>query len=305
MRKINRIILFGDSFIEGVGCYHKLESDGKMNYNKIPTENTKEKINHNNLNSWEYLKNYFPNIEVLNYGINGSSNYESFELLINFIKKDYKEDDLILLGFTSKLRDFPRQFNFIYNQSEINLLHNENPIINNPLAFDKYNKLNFVTNFDDFDISMSNLEKELTNEFIISYSNHIHSNSHMKHIANTNYLFLQLFVKKYNINLICFDLFENYIQGDFKFKVDNNIYINYNSSKNNSMLNYLIEYESIYGYPEEFKSNMDYCVSYFEDNFTYKIEDSNFKFQVVHLNQLGYKVFIKYLCEDILLKRYK
>lgn len=302
MRKINRIILFGDSFIQGMGCYHKLESDGRMSYNKIPQQNTNEIISYNNLNSWEYLKNYFPNVEVLNYGIDGASNYRAFELLMNFIKKDYREDDLILLGFTSKLRDFQNQFNFIYNQPGINVLHNDNPIIGNPLAFDKYNKLNFLTNFD---IPLSNLEKELTNEFIISYSNLIHSNSHMKYIANTNYLFLQLFVKKYNINLICFDLFENYIEDDFKFEIDTDIYVNYNSSKNDSMLNYLIEYESAYGYPDEFKSDMKHCVSYFENNFTYQIKDSDFKFEVVHPNQLGYNLFINYFCENILLKRYK
>lgn len=299
MKKINRIILFGDSFIQGVGCYHKLENDGRMNYNTIPTEDIEQIIRHRNLSSWEYLKNYFPNVEVINYGINGSSNYESYELLSKFIVNEYKDTDLILLGFTSKLRDFPRQFNFIFNLPGSELLKEDNPILVNPISFDKYQKRNFLEELDD---SFSDKEKIVTEEFKIKFINDVYNDEMNEYISNTNYLFLQTFVENYDINLICFDLFEKYISNDVKFNINKDIYINYNGK---SMFEYLLEYESKFGFPILFKPHMKYTVSYFEKNnsFLDELDETNIK--VTHLNQIGYQVYIDYFCEEFLLKKYK
>ena len=109
MKKIERVILFGDSFIQGTGCFHKLETDGRMIYHHYNENRNTELIKFQNYEA--YTKNilkYFPNIEVINFARDGFSNYESFDELNKFFKNDYRKTDLILFGFTSKFRDFSK-----------------------------------------------------------------------------------------------------------------------------------------------------------------------------------------------------
>mgnify|MGYP000430232353 CR=1 FL=1 len=108
MKQINRIVLFGDSFIQGTGCFYKLESDGRMvNHPSVNDHHNMELKKFQNENSWYiHLKKYFPNVDIINYGKDGCSNYEQFQNFRNYFHEIHKPDDLILFGFTSKYRDF-------------------------------------------------------------------------------------------------------------------------------------------------------------------------------------------------------
>ena len=307
MKKINRVVLFGDSFIQGTGCFHELMSDGKMVYNKFEENRDKRLRNFQNEESWgKNIKKYYPNIEVLNYGLDGYSNYESFTELNIYLKNDYKDTDLILFGFTSKFRDFSKSQKFVWSiEPNSGFLHDDNPIINNPLAWEKddyyLNKNYFaLKGYNEYDNSKE--EQKLTKKFILDYTNFIHNDIHLDYIAKTNYLFLQHWVETYDINFHCFDLFENYVFGNIgNFSINNKIYINYNNHRNESLLNFLIQEES--ENPLEYDTPMK--VSYFEANNSFENVENIRNTNLVHPNQFGYEKIVDKIYLDVLSKKYK
>ena len=305
MKKINRIILFGDSFIQGTGCFNKLESDGRMVYNYYEDNRDIKLIEFQNYEAYtKNLLKYFPNVEVINFARDGYSNYESFDKLNNYFQKDYRQSDLILFGFTSKFRDFSKSTQFIWNTYPY-LLNEENPLIHNPLAWDKrdfdLNKNYWARNhYPEYDEAV--IEKDLTNKFLIDYTNHIHNDYFLEYISKTNYIFIQNWVESNEINFHCFDLFENYVVGNIgNFEINTDIYINYNNHRNESMLFYLINNEHD-GIDERFS---EYTVSFFESNNSFINTNGVKNTELVHPNQFGYKKYINYLCEEFLIKKYK
>ena len=305
MKKIDRIILFGDSFIQGTGCFNKLESDGRMVYEDGIDNRDPKLIQFQNYEAYtKNLLEYFPNVEVINFGRDGYSNYESFDKLNNYFQKDYRQSDLILFGFTSKFRDFSKSTQFIWNTYPY-LLNEENPLIHNPLAWDKrdfdLNKNYWARNhYPEYDEAV--IEKDLTNKFLIDYTNHIHNDYFLEYIAKTNYIFIQNWVESNEINFHCFDLFENYVVGNIgNFEINTDIYINYNNHRNESMLFYLINNEHD-GIDERFSQH---TVSFFESNNSFINTNKVKNTELVHPNQFGYEKYVNYLCEEFLIKKYK
>jgi hypothetical protein len=310
VKKINRIILFGDSFIQGTGCFNKLEDDGRMVYHNHDNNRDSDLIKFQNNEGWgNNLKNYFPNVDIINYARDGYSNYESFTELNKYFINDYQETDLILFGFTSKFRDFSQSIKFIYN-THPPLLDEDNPLTFNPLAWDKKDfhlNQNFWAQKNYPKVSYSSKEKKLSDKFILDYTSYVHDDTHLDYIAKTNYVFIQNWVQEYNINFHCFDLFENYIVGNIgNFEINNDIYINYNNHQNNSLLSYLIEKEM----EDEFEGlnkNTEFYVSYFERNMSFLNDTMDIvkNTELVHPNQFGYKKIIDKIAQDILIKKYK
>lgn len=310
MKQINRIVLFGDSFIQGTGCFYKLESDGRMvNHPSVNEYHDMELKKFQNENSWSiHLKKYFPNVDIINYGKDGCSNYDQFVNFRNYFHETYKPTDLILFGFTSKYRDFSRQFKFMWNPNHTPLLSEDNPINNNPLAWDK---LNYTITGSTFAIpgydmsSISESERKLSNQFILDYVSHVHNDEYLNYSAKANYVFLQNFVKFNNLNFHCFDLFENYVEGRIgEYEIDTSIYLNYNSDRNDSMLDYLIDYEKNNGMPDEYSIDKPFKVSYFEDNHSYLNNNRTDILRTMHPNQFGYEKWIDYISSNILTKKY-
>ena len=309
MIQIDRIILFGDSFIQGAGCFSRMESDGRMITADVFNESSSDKlIEFQKDESWgKNLKKYFPKCDIINFGLNGCSNYEQFQHFINYFHNVHKPTDLILFGFTSKYRDFSKQFKFMWNTGHPTLLSEENPINNNPLAWDK-NQFEISGNEfarSGYSDNISDDERKLSNEFILDYVTNIHDTKQLNYMANTNYIFMQNFSKFHNLNFHCFDLFENYVEGKIgDFLIDTNMYINYNSVYDKSMLRYLIEYECENGRPDEYSVGKSFIVSYFQDNQTYLDSIDDIK-KIHHPNQFGYEKWVDYMCTNFLTKKYK
>lgn len=305
MKEINRIILFGDSFIQGTGCYHRLEEDGRMVYHLYDDNLNFELKSYQNKVGWgDNLKKYFPNVEVINYGVDGFSNYQSFEQMNHYFKKDHKKTDLILFGFTSKFRDFSFSQNFVWNTYP-GILNEDNPIYANPLAWEKtdyhLNRNYFAQKSYNFDTDVSDEEKEVTKDFILDYTTYLHDDIHLEYISKVNYMFIQHWVKTYKLNFHCFDLFENYVVGHINnFKIDTDIYFDYDNHRNKSIFSYLKEYEA--NNLQETKK--PFVESYFEANQSL-LDDGIRPTNVIHPNQIGYGIYIDYLCKNLLLKKYK
>ena len=241
MKTINRIFLFGDSWIEGQGTYEFIGNDGIMYEPNLPFEKIGE---WRKQNSWNKLIKKYTTSDVINFGIQGSDNYSQFSELNNQIT-NFTSTDLILFGFTSKLRD---RNSFRYNFDDdykFNLIHQKNPLRRfiswNKADRERYNfgffERNLEMAFKDAD------EKKFTENFIQDYFLSVYDEYPFEYNAQVNYLFYQQFCKTKKINIVFFDLFEQYINPKYvkeTYNVDKDIYINYSGK---TMNEFLIEYE--------------------------------------------------------------
>ena len=126
--------------------------------------------------SWKaFFKETYGEVEVINYALQGCSNYEQFEYL-NKNLKDFKNTDLILFGFTSKQRDTSKAINYPFDAQK-----------NSFTKGDLFEKYFYSAVYDD-----------------IVYEK----------IAQTNYLYYQTYAKENNLNILFFDLFESYVNID-------------------------------------------------------------------------------------------
>jgi hypothetical protein len=295
MKSINRIFLFGDSWIEGQGCYEKIEN------NKFIEPSFDNKTHTNLLREWR--RNIGWNVplkeltscKIINYGVQGSDNYSQFSELNNILPT-LTDTDLVVIGFTSKLRD-GNSLNYYWK------LHNSNSLLShdNPLkahlawaevSLDDFNYRLTNENEERFSFSTKN-EKEFTKKFIQDYFVSLYNDGVYEHIAQCNYYFLQERFKSLGLNLVCFDLFEPYIDKKYinqYLNIDKDIYINYGDK---TMNDFLIEYEI-----KNIKEN---------DNPIWKNGNRrpDLGGGIAHPNQNGYKLIIDYIFKDILSKQYK
>jgi len=293
MKSINRIFLFGDSWIEGQGCYEKIEN------NKFIEPSFDNKTHTNLLREWR--RNIGWNVplkeltscEIINYGVQGSDNYSQFSELNNILPT-LTDTDLVVIGFTSKLRD-GNSLNYYWKLHNSNsLLSHDNPLKAH-LAWDKVSLDDFnygLTNENEerFSFSTKN-EKEFTKKFIQDYFVSLYNDGVYEHIAQCNYYFLQERFKSLGLNLVCFDLFEPYIDKKYinqYLNIDKDIYINYGDKTIND---FLIEYEI-----KNIKEN---------DNPIWENGNRRPDLGIAHPNQNGYKLIIDYIFKDILSKQYK
>jgi hypothetical protein len=296
MKSINRIFLFGDSWIEGQGCYEKIENN---NFHE-PSFNNET---HTNLlrdwrrkTGWNIPLNELTSCEIINYGVQGSDNYSQFGELNNILPI-LTDRDLVVIGFTSKLRD-SNSLNYYWK------LHNSNSLLSqdNPLrghiSWEK--KSVQVGNFGLTDDSKTRIsfstknELEFTEKFIEDYLVSLYNDVVYEHIAQCNYFFLQERFKSLGLNLVCFDLFEPYVDKKYvseNLNIDKNVYITFGEK---SMNDFLIEYE----------------IKHIKENDIPIWENGDRRpdlkgFGAGHPNQHGYKLIIDYIFKDILSKQYK
>lgn len=297
-KKIERIILFGDSFVEGQGTYHP---DLLTELNVCGEPFTPEE--HNQLrqwrkkNSWEKsLKKYFPTIPIVNYATQGSGNYEQFQELNNIIST-FKNTDLILFGFTSKYRDsvisMKMAFQHHHNVQRQRMLYPTNPLIKTPLAFER------ISVEDKFSIDgathqfFNDDEKEFTYNFLKKWLVYTFDEIGYERIAQTNYMFYSDYAKMKGLNIHFFDLFEPYVTPKFndKLDIDTDVYLTYNDE---DLHTYVDRYERENGtYNDK--------VSYWECSQTQPIA----KGKIYHPNQHGYELWIDYMYDRWLSKWYE
>lgn len=294
MKTINRIFLFGDSWIEGQGTYETIDECGNL---IEPNFNGEKLRNWRRENSWNKIIRKITNCEVINFGTQGSDNYSQFSKL-NEISQKLTQNDLVIIGFTSKLRDtFSLNYCFkTENQQNSILLSKDNPL-NGMIGWEKLSLKLFNYGFNEdnkqyFTLKHKN-EKEFTEKFIKDFYISLYSDAAYEHIAQVNYYFYQERFKSLGLNLVCFDLFEPYLNKDYvnqKLNVDKNVYINYGEK---TMNDFLQEYEI-----NHIKENN---ISVWECG--YRRPDLNFA--IYHPNQHGYKLYAKYLFKKVLPKQYK
>jgi len=208
VKPIHRIFIFGDSWMEGQGTF---EEETHTEWNDVYPYSSTGQVGSigwkRKEESWKaFFKETYGEVEVINYALQGCSNYEQFEYL-NKNLKDFKNTDLILFGFTSKQRDTSKAINYPFDAQK-----------NSFTKGDLFEKYFYSAVYDD-----------------IVYEK----------IAQTNYLYYQTYAKENNLNILFFDLFESYVNIDNCSKslislIDENMYINFGKV---NYLNKLIKYE--------------------------------------------------------------
>jgi hypothetical protein len=294
MKTINRIFLFGDSWIEGQGTYATIGEKGHLIEPEFDGEQLRDWRREN---SWNREVREITKCHVINFGRQGSDNYSQFGEL-NEISHTLTPNDLVIIGFTSKLRD-TFSLNYCFrtgNPQQTILLSKDNPL-NGMVAWEKLS-LEYCNhglredNHDHFSFAQKN-EKEFTENFIKDFYISLYDDAVYEHISQVNYYFYQERFKSLGLNLVCFDLFEPYINKDYVnpyLKIDKNVYLNYGEK---TMNDFLQEYEI--NHMKEDDISLWECGHKRPDLVP----------AIYHPNQHGYKLYIDYLFKEILPKQYK
>jgi hypothetical protein len=294
MKKINRIFLFGDSWIEGQGTYEHMNDRGEPFEPVFNNDTNFDKIsNWRKENSWNKFVREITNCEVINYARQGNSNYTQYSQLHSIFDK-LTEHDLVVMGFTSKLRD-RRSIQYVWNIQPNKFISNDNPL-NGFVSWEKISLefYNFGFNRDNIDrySFKTKNEKEFTEQFIKSYITFLHNDQVYEHIAQTNYYFYQERFKSFGLNLVCFDLFEPYVTPRYvngHLNIDTNVYVNYGKQ---TMNEFLQQYEINHITNDK--------VSIWENGY----RRPDLKSLIYHPNQHGYKLYIDYLFKKLLHTQY-
>lgn len=293
MKNINRIFLFGDSLVEGQGTYDYIDKTGNQlepdNLSGIQLSLWRKK------NSWNKFFKEKTNCEIKNFARQGANNYEQFFELNRLIPK-LKKTDLVVFGLTSKLREsgFSTQYAFTQYDSDGSLLNFNNPL-NKQIAWEK-NLLEieqYCTEIDGHAEYSTIFEKKFTKKYVEDFFVSVYNPVVYETLAQANYMFYQNWFKENKLNIIFIDLFEPYVDPIYLnefFRIDTDIYITH---KKNSMIDYLMEYER--NSSEEFENGIW--------EMGYKRPDLENK--LYHPNQHGYKLYVDYLFNSFLYKKFK
>ena len=292
MKEINRIFLFGDSWVEGQGAFVSMQTlaDGKIQFyeNGLQTDELREWRRHNTWN--KFLKKYIES-DIVNFATQGSSNYAQFKEL-NSILDDLRDSDLVLFGFTSKYRDTYNQINYAYSMGT-KLIHNNNPI-RNTIAYEKKD-INTQWSFRGVhDTYNSDFERNFTKNQIQEFFVKIFDERVYENIAQNNYLFYQNWFKQKGLNIIFFDLFEQYINPMYVnefYDVDTSTYITY---EKDTMHQTLLKYEK-----ENYTKDSPFTIWEWPEVKFPPIDT------IYHPNQFGYEYYVEWLWENYLSKQYK
>lgn len=314
MKTINRILLFGDSWIEGEGVYEKinLESgDNPLEEPELPFGDgpgtIREWRRQNGWNKFFRDKYGLKEHQILNNGVQGASNYESFRYL-NEALKDISPSDLVLFGFSSKYRDNDC-ISPAYRYA--GLLGEDNPVESNDMI--SYEKAQLTNNNKEDGIWPSMLHQkdkiskgvlEFVDEFNEDYLSTVFDERVYENMAQMNYMFYQKYCKKNQINIIFFDLFESYVDKNFVrpyYEVDESMYITYGKKH---YFNQLLDYER-----ENYTGRETHSIWERGGCFPCGVErgkyDIDFGSTVSHPNQHGYKVIFDDISKNHIDNKYK
>jgi len=293
MKNINRIFLFGDSFVEGQGTYESIDSQG--NYLEPHGLHGEHLSQWRKENSWNKIIKEKTGCEVVNYARQGSDNYSQYWPL-NKTLQEVKPTDLIIFGFTSKLRDsgFAVNYGFTQNHGKgKSLLHQDNPL-SKQIAWEK-NLLyieKYCTDLDGHAQYLNEKEKRFTIDFAEDIITKIYNPQMYETIAQINYSFYEKWCKQNNINILFFDIFEKYLDENYineNYEIDKDVYISYQSK---SLTDVLTEYE-IKNIKKGDRSIWEWG--------QYRPDIGG---KTLHANQYGYEIFIDYLFDNFLDKQY-
>lgn len=297
MKNISKIYLLGDSWIEGQGCGP--EPDFFFRHGDSSSKKLREWRRETAWNKHFREKYNILDSQVVNLGSQGSDNYGMFYQL-NKILKNYKDNELILFGFTSKYRDSNTSVNVAYRN-----LFQTNSIINQPITFEKLqlnleNPEMFLT--DNPNTKHLKFQQEFIKDFLVSvFDERTHEN-----LAQQNYLFYQNWCKYHNVNILFFDLFEPYIDSKYVselFDVDQEMYFTYNKK---TCFDKLIDYE-LENYNPSHKSTVWEENYMFPCEFRYKDDGKSREKELVnrntkhiwHPNQYGYEYLFNYITSKV------
>ena len=294
-KKIERIILFGDSFVEGQGTYDPdiIGDDNVCGEPFTPEEHDKLR-QWRKKNSWEkFLKKHYPNVSVVNHATQGCDNYGQFHHLNNIIHS-FKDTDLILFGFTSKYRDTISSHQTAFKYAPF--LDPNSPLVAKCIAFEELS-IKEAYQWDGVDDNYfkeeNKKEIEFTTRYLKKHLVHIFDETVYENMAQSNYLFYEEYIKEHNLNFHFFDLFEPYVTPSFvkTLDIDTKIYLTYGEDDVHTYIN---TYERENG---KYRHDM----SYWECQQTQPLT----KGTIHHPNQHGYELWIDYMYNRWLSKWYE
>jgi len=195
-----RLICFGDSFTQGEGTNHSVTNT--LSYG----EQQKYERSH----AWPKYLSDLCQVDYVNYGETGSSNYRIFNNIFEMYSKfKIRSNDVIIIAWSSPLRDhlpfFPNLFS---RNGPIGLswsLKELAAIVDHSHPFTRY--------FTDDDPVIKQYVLDDMTPFMKRYFNfylqNLHDESYYKKL-NTNYIcLLQKYFAEKEIKLFMFDAFEN------------------------------------------------------------------------------------------------
>jgi hypothetical protein len=294
--KINRIFLFGDSWIEGQGTFDFIETIHNPNQAITTHEFREPEMDFQQLrewrrkNSWEKFLRKYTNAEIINHAVQGTNNYQQYHHL-NSVLKELKSTDLCLFGFTSKYRDTAQQINYAYQDIHTSPINRKNPLYS-PITYEKEQLGNdmFKGVFEyNSEIEMGFTKQHLQDFFVKVFDERVYEN-----IAQSNYLFYQNWIKAngFGKNVLFFDIFEKYIDENYineYYDVDETMYITYKKANMNEVL-------------REYERN---TITETSPHSIWEYYDAKFPKNILHPNQLGYEHLVDWLWETVLSIRYK
>ena len=235
-----KVVSFGDSFTAGLGTDRVVEE--KIFENKKPENIQELRTKHNNYIVANSFTKYFAdklNVEYHNNGDIGSNNKQIISKVFKgYTLKQYKSGDLVLVAFTSSLRDrlpFAPEF---YNQNTLSGIQwsTKELIRNSNFEWKKeeYLSANNVNKFKEPLIDEKS--DRILSYFLDSYPKYFTENLYDEYYIdffNQNMiLMLQKFFNDIEVDYILIDAFENSIrntQYDKTYLIDKSKYWGYNS----------------------------------------------------------------------------
>lgn len=294
--KINRIFLFGDSWIEGQGTFDFIETIHNPNQAITTHEFREPDLTFQQIgewrkkNSWEKFLKKYTDAEIINYATQGSNNYQQYYHL-NSVLKELKPTDLCLFGFTSKYRDTYPQINYAYQDIDTSPISRNNPL-RSPIAYEKEQVGKDIFKGDT--AYNSKIEETFTKQHLQDFFVQVFDERVYENLAQANYLFYQNWIKAngFKNNVLFFDIFEKYIDENYineYYDVDETMYITYKKANMNELL-------------REYERN---TITETSPHSIWEYYDAKFPKNILHPNQLGYEHLVDWLWETVLSIRYK
>jgi len=263
--RYRKIFLFGDSWTEGQGI-----GTGEYKSDEPSVANEVSQYRKNNHPIAKSLIDWY-DFEVENLALQGNSNTNSLSILQRMIeKKEIIKDDIVIIGFTSLMRDYHCFM---------------------PPEFSQHKMAWTITDM------LTELEKErpaenkldvLFNEYSKNYILNIFDEEYYKYVGFNMVYFLQHYFSVYGIKYYFWNTFETIIENDYKYSkfIDKTKYINFGTN----YWDELKEEEDIL-----IKKNKVKSILGGQQNLKYTFWEKNYlkPKNIVHPNYYGYEYIAK------------
>lgn len=207
---MERFVLYGDSWTQGQGI-----GTGELENNQIEPIDYYRKSNHPI--SKLLIKTF--NVPVINNGIQGNTNTDILKQIYDDINNNnVDKDDILIIGFTSLIRDNHPFIPMQYNQ-KVKYGWNIHNMIN------EIDELHFKSDSD-------NIYEKSFKEYAINYITKIFDNSYYEYVGFNMVYFLQHFLNANQIKYFFWNPFETIINSNYKNSnlIDKKCYINFGNN---------------------------------------------------------------------------